>query len=124
MDGVIDSDMVRDLLKEQNLTLGKATDTDWEIEAAKKELHSRPGMSASTLDSALSESVSVVSLESASSESVNVVSRYKQTKGKRMHVSTRRELESCNGCGLTEHPQGCRASCPCLQVGLQQLWQS
>ena len=51
---------MQELLKEQNLTLEKAMDTGRAMEAAKKELHSRPGMQApvteaniSSLDSAL-----------------------------------------------------------------------
>ncbi len=113
---MIDPDTVRDLLKEQNLTLEKAIDTCWVMESAKKELHSRPGTFASALDSTLSESVSVASLENPSSESVNVVSRYKQsTKGKGGHVSTPAELGSCGGCGQAAHAEGRRAACPAFK---------
>ena len=113
VDGILDPDTVRDLLKEQNLTLEKAIDTGRAIEAAKKELHSRPGTAASSL--ALRESVQVSSLESPSSESVNAVSRYKQTRGKRAQASTHVELGSCRGCGQADHPEGRRASCPAFR---------
>ena len=78
VEGVIDPEVVRDLLKEQNLTLEKAIDIGRAMEAAKRELHSRPGTSASALDPISSGSVSVVTHDTAPSESLNAVGRYKQ----------------------------------------------
>ena len=110
-----DPEVVRDLLKEQNLTLEKAIDIGRAMEAAKRELHSRPGTSASALDPISSGSVSVVTHDTAPSESLNAVSRYKQSKGKKGHVSKPVELGSCRGCGQAEHPEGRRTSCPAFK---------
>ena len=111
--GIIDPDTVRDLLKEPNLTLEKAIDTCRAMEAAKKELHSMPGTSASALDTTVGIPVKVASLESTSGESIYTVSRYKQgTKGKRGPVSTPAELGSSSGCGRATHPAGRRTACP------------
>ncbi len=115
VEGVIDRETVQDLLKEQTLTLEKAINTCRAMEAAKKELRSRPGTTASALDTAVSESVNVVGLDSASSESVNAVSRYKQSKGKKRPVSTPVDSRSCRGCGQAEHPEGRRTSCPAFE---------
>ena len=115
VEGVIDPEVVRDLLKERNLTLEKAIDIGRAMEAAKRELHSRLGTSASALDPISSGSVSVVTHDTAPSESLNAVSRYKQSKGKKGHVSKPVELGSCHGCGQTEHPEGRRTSCPAFK---------
>ena len=106
VDGVIDPDTVQEFLKEQNRTLEKAMDTGRAMEAAKKELHSRPGMQAAVTEANSS------SLDSASGESVNAVSKYKQARGRRPPPV---ESGLCNGCGQTEHPEGRRASCPAFK---------
>jgi len=77
VEGLIDTDTVQDLLN--NLTLKKAINTCQVMEAAKKELQSRPGASTSALDSELSESVNAVTFNPASSESIN---RYKHSRAK------------------------------------------
>ena len=81
-------------------------DTGRAMEAAKKELHSRPGMQAPVTEATIS------SLDSASGESLNAVSKYKQARGRRPPPV---ESELCNGCGQTEHPEGRRASCPAFK---------
>jgi len=62
--GILDQDIVRDLLKEPNLTLEKAIDTCKAIETAKKELHARPCRYACvmTLDTSVGNHVKVSSL--------------------------------------------------------------
>ena len=87
VEGIIDTDVVQDLLKEHSLTLEKAILTCRAMEAAKRELGPRQGPPTPVIDASLCESVNTVNLDSTSSESLCVVSRYKQTKGKRQSTS-------------------------------------
>ena len=78
-------------------------DTGRAMEAAKKELHSRPGMQAPFTEANIS------SLDSASGESLNAVSKYKQARGRRPPP-----VESVMGVAR----QNTRRVVSCIQVGV------
>ena len=93
----------------------KAIDIGRAMEAAKKELHSRPSVQESANDPGIDEPASISSVESASGVSVNAVSKHRQAKG------TRTTPVQSRLCGTSRWSPNIM---PRIQVNMQQLWKS